>query len=118
MKSIGDLLDKIYEQKSIKEQRLKQLEQKYDRVRDCDNCFFVWKDDLRGVVLFEDNEEREIMFDGVKQISRTSCPKREDDIFCVRKNSGWGYIDSSQHEIVPCIYDDEDFLGFPSFKYV
>ena len=107
MKSVNELFTKSAKFDEEKKKRLIELQQQYDRVIDNGGWYIVEKDNVQGVVLFEDGEKDVVMLDGVERIHgwRTH-PRKKDNLFCVKKNGKWGYVDNFGQEIIPCIYDE------------
>jgi len=108
MSTIEELLE--YREKIIARdnERLEQLKQKYDKVSNVHSWYLVKKDGVNGVVQYEGDDSREIMFEGVELISRIGTyPELKNNLFCVRKNGMWGYVDDKGQEIIPCIYDQD-----------
>ena len=111
MKTVGDMLTEVEKRKELNKRRYEELVKQYDKVSHVDGWFIVQKGDMCGVVTYEDGEKSEILLDSVESINKMGTyPKQKDNLFFVRKNGKWGYVNNLGKEIVPCVYDDEDYL--------
>ena len=82
------------------------LECEYDYISNVRGWYAVKKENVPGVVKFDAGLKQEMLFKDVEDMSSSGTyPKREDNLFCVKKNGKWGYVNDKGVEIIPCEYD-------------
>lgn len=82
------------------------LDCEYDYFRYKHGCYIVKKDNVPGVVKFDAGCKQEILFQDAEDISNLGTyPTWNDNLFCVKKNGKWGYVDNQSREVIQCKYD-------------
>ena len=88
------------------------LDCEYDYISRENGWYAVKKENVPGVVKFDAGFKQEILFKDAEEMSTLGTyPRWEDNLFCVKKNGKWGYVNHKSVEIIPCELDYSSVLA-------